>query len=35
MDTTTSSTTPVAGISVYWLKMIAVITMLIESDHDG
>ena len=33
MDTTTSSTTPVAGISGYWLKMIAVITMLI--DHVG
>ena len=30
MDTTTSSTTPVAGISGYWLKMIAVITMLID-----
>ena len=29
MDTTTSSNTPVAGISGYWLKMIAVITMLI------
>ncbi len=30
MDTTTSSTTPVAGISGCWLKMIAVITMLID-----
>ena len=30
MDTTTSSNTPVAGISGYWLKMIAVITMLID-----
>ena len=30
MDTTTSSPTPVAGISGYWLKMIAVITMLID-----
>ncbi len=30
MGTTTSSNTPVAGISGYWLKMIAVITMLID-----
>ena len=30
MDTTTSSNTPVAGIPGYWLKMIAVITMLID-----
>lgn len=30
MDTTISSKIPVAGISGYWLKMIAVITMLID-----